>query len=69
VGILISQNPNTPGGLESWLSVRIHRILIELPHSTDYSSENSVEAKQILAELPCSSYEEGSRQARRPSGP
>jgi hypothetical protein len=35
VGILTSQNPNTPEGLKSWLSVGIHRILAELPHSTE----------------------------------
>jgi hypothetical protein len=32
MGILTSQNPNTPEGLESRLSVGIHRILSELPH-------------------------------------
>jgi hypothetical protein len=35
VGILTRQNPDTPEGLESRLSVRIHRILVELPHSTE----------------------------------
>jgi hypothetical protein len=34
VGILTSQNLDTTDGLESWLSVRIHRIPAELPHST-----------------------------------
>jgi hypothetical protein len=34
-GIPTSRNPNTPEGLESWLSVRIHRIPVELPHSTE----------------------------------
>jgi hypothetical protein len=29
-----SQNPNTPEELESRLSVRIRRILVELPHLT-----------------------------------
>jgi hypothetical protein len=33
VGILTSQNPNTPEGLESRLPVGIHRIPTELPHS------------------------------------
>jgi hypothetical protein len=33
VGIPISQDPDTQEGLESRLSVRIHRILAELPHS------------------------------------
>jgi hypothetical protein len=32
VGILTSQNPETPEGLKSQLSVEIHRILAELPH-------------------------------------
>jgi hypothetical protein len=31
-GIPTSQNPDTPEGLESRLSVRIHRIPAELPH-------------------------------------
>jgi hypothetical protein len=35
VGIPISQNPDTPKELKSRLSVRIHGILIELPHSTE----------------------------------
>jgi hypothetical protein len=30
-----SWNPDTPDGLESRLSVGIHRILAELPHSTE----------------------------------
>jgi hypothetical protein len=69
VGISTSQNPNTPEGLESWLSVEILRIPAELLHSTDYSMENSVEPKRILVELLRSSYEECSRPAGRPSGP
>jgi hypothetical protein len=35
VGILTSQNLDTRERLESWLSVGIHRILAELPHSTE----------------------------------
>jgi hypothetical protein len=35
VGIPTSRDPDTPEGLESWLSVRILRILTELPHSTE----------------------------------
>jgi hypothetical protein len=35
MGIPTSQNPNIPEGLESRPSVRIHRILVELPHLTD----------------------------------
>jgi hypothetical protein len=34
VGISTSQDPDTPERLESWISVGIHRILAELPHST-----------------------------------
>jgi hypothetical protein len=34
-GILTSQNPNTIEGLKCWLSVKICRILVELPHSTE----------------------------------
>jgi hypothetical protein len=33
-GIATSQNPDTPDGLESWLSIKIHRIPAELSHST-----------------------------------
>jgi hypothetical protein len=35
MGILTSQNPDTPEGLESRLFVRIHRILAELSRSTE----------------------------------
>jgi hypothetical protein len=35
MGIPTSQNPNTPEGLESQLSIRIHRILAELLHLTE----------------------------------
>jgi hypothetical protein len=35
VGVLTTQNPDTPEGLESWLCVRIHRIRAKLPHSTE----------------------------------
>jgi hypothetical protein len=35
MGILTKHNPNTPEGLESRLSVRIHRIPAELPHLTE----------------------------------
>jgi hypothetical protein len=35
VGILTSQNPDTPEELEGQLSIRIHRIPAELPHSTE----------------------------------
>jgi hypothetical protein len=35
LSLLTSQNPNTLGGLESRISVRIHRIPVELPHSVE----------------------------------
>jgi hypothetical protein len=35
VDISTSQNPDTPEGLKNQLSVRIHKILAELPHSTE----------------------------------
>jgi hypothetical protein len=35
MGIPTSQNPRTPEGLESQISVKIHRILAELPHLTE----------------------------------
>jgi hypothetical protein len=34
-GILTSWNPDTPEGLKSWLLVRIHRIPVKHPHSTE----------------------------------
>jgi hypothetical protein len=39
MGISTSRDPDTPEGLESWLSVGIHRILTELPHSTELELE------------------------------
>jgi hypothetical protein len=30
-----SRHSNTQEELESWFSVRVHKILVELPHSTD----------------------------------
>jgi hypothetical protein len=35
VGILISRDHDTLEGLESQLSIEIHRISAELPHSTE----------------------------------
>jgi hypothetical protein len=35
MGIQTSQDPDTPKGLESQLSIRIRRILTEVPHSTE----------------------------------
>jgi hypothetical protein len=35
MGFSTSRDPDTPEGLESWLSVKIHKILAELLHSTE----------------------------------
>jgi hypothetical protein len=40
MGIPTSWNPDTPEGLESWLSVGIRRISAELPHSTELEHGN-----------------------------
>jgi hypothetical protein len=69
MGILTSRNPDTPKGLEQRLSVGIHRILAKLPHSSKLQSRNHVRPQRIPAELPRSTYEEGFRQAKRPSNP
>jgi hypothetical protein len=50
-------------------SVGIHRIPVELLHLSKLESKNPVRPQRILAELPCLSYKEGSRQARRPFSP
>jgi hypothetical protein len=39
MGILTSQNPDTPEGLESQLSIGIHRIPVELLLSTELELE------------------------------
>jgi hypothetical protein len=39
VRIPTSWDPDTPEGLESQLSVGIHRIPVELPHSTELELE------------------------------
>jgi hypothetical protein len=67
-------DPDRPGLLpqprySSRLSIRIHRIQIELPHSSKLELRNSIGSRRIPTELPRSSYEEGSRQAGRPIGP
>jgi hypothetical protein len=58
-------DPDRPGLLlhqrySSRLSVRIHRISTELPHSFKLEPRNPVRPRRILTELPHSSYEEGS---------
>jgi hypothetical protein len=55
MGILTSQNPDIPEGLEQRL------ILVELPHLSKLEPRNPVIPRRIPAELLCSSYEEGSR--------
>jgi hypothetical protein len=67
-------DPDRPGLLlyprySSRDSVRIHRIPAELPHSIKLEPRNPVRPRRILAELLRLSYEEGSRQAGRPSIP
>jgi hypothetical protein len=69
MGIPTSQNPDTPKGLEQRLSFEIHRIPAELPHSSKLEPRNPIGPQRIPIELLRSSYEEGSRQAGRPSGP
>jgi hypothetical protein len=69
MGIPRSQNPDTPKGLEQRLSFKIHRIPAELPHSSKLEPRNPIGPQRIPIELLRSSYEEGSRQAGRPSGP
>jgi hypothetical protein len=69
VGIPTSWNPDTPEGLKKTLSVGIHRISAELSHSSKLEPRNPIGPQRIPVELPHSSYEEGSRQAGRPSGP
>jgi hypothetical protein len=67
-------DPDKPGLLlhprySSRDSIRIYRILAELPHSSKLELRNPVGPQRIPSELPCLSYEEGSRQAGRPSSP
>jgi hypothetical protein len=50
-------------------SIRIHRIPAELLHSSKLGLRNTIGPRRILPELPCSSYDVGSRQSGRPSGP
>jgi hypothetical protein len=60
VGIPTSRNPDTPERLEQRLSIEIHRILAEFSHLSKLEPRNHVEPRRIPAELPRSSYEEGS---------
>jgi hypothetical protein len=58
MGILTSRNLDTPEGLEQKLFIGIHRILVELPHSSQLELRNLVGPRRILPELLRSSYEE-----------
>jgi hypothetical protein len=60
VGTPTSQNPDTPEGLESQLSVRIHKIPVELPHSTELELGKLRRTRTVPAELPRLSYFEDS---------
>jgi hypothetical protein len=61
--------PTSPKEFEQRISVRIYRILTDLPHLSKLEPRNPVGPQMILTELLRSSYEEGSQQAERPSGP
>jgi hypothetical protein len=69
MGILTSWNPDTLEGLKQRLSIEIYRIPAELLHSSKLEPRNPIRPQTIPTKLSCSSYEEGSRQARRPSDP
>jgi hypothetical protein len=67
VGIPASWNLDTIEGLESRLSIRIHRILAELLHLTELELEKLRRIR--TQELLCSSYSKDSRQARKSYSP
>jgi hypothetical protein len=58
-----------PKVLNHRLSIRICRILAELSHSSKLEPRNLVGPRRIPVELRRLSYDEGSRQVERPSGP
>jgi hypothetical protein len=68
-GIPTSQNPDTPEVLDSRLSIRIHRIPAELPHSTELELGKIIQPEWIPLDLLRSSYFEDSQQAGKSSGP
>jgi hypothetical protein len=68
MGIPTSQNPNTPEGLESRLSVRIRIIPSELPHSTELELGKLHRSRTGSGKVLRLSYSEDSRQARKSSG-
>jgi hypothetical protein len=72
MGIPTSRDPDTPEGLKSRLSVRIYKILAELPHSTELElrklrltrmDSDRASALELLWGLPTS------REVLRPSEP
>jgi hypothetical protein len=72
MGILTSWDPDTPEGLESWLSVRIRRILEALSHSIELelrklrriqTDSDSASTLELLRGLPTS------REVLQPSKP
>jgi hypothetical protein len=72
MGIPTSRDPDTPEGLESRLSIRIHRIPVELRHSTKSelgklhrtrTDSGRASALELLHGLPTS------REVLRPSKP
>jgi hypothetical protein len=72
VDILTSRDPDTPEGLESRLSVGIHRIPVELPHSIELElkklhrtrmDSDRASAHKLLIGLPIN------REVLRPSEP
>jgi hypothetical protein len=60
MGIPTSRDPNTPEGLESRLSIEIHRILAELLHSTELELRKLHRIRMDSVELSCLSYSEHS---------
>jgi hypothetical protein len=69
VGILIIQNPNTPKGLESQLSVKIRRILVELTHSTKLELRKLRRIQMDSGRASALELSEDSQQAGKFSGP
>jgi hypothetical protein len=69
MGIPTSWNLDTLEGLESRLSIEIHRILAELPHSTKLELRKVHRPEWIPAELPRLSNSDDTRQVGKSSSP
>jgi hypothetical protein len=69
VGIPTGQNPDTPEGLKSRLSIGIHRIPAGLQHLTDRELGKPHRTRMDSAEHMRSSYSEDSREVGKSSGP